>query len=207
MSDAVSKLTPLGVIVLALLREGDMHPYEMLRLLRKRGEDRLVTLTNGTFYHTVGRLERDGLLAEVGTDRDGNRPERTTYTLTDAGRTTVEDWVRAELPRIDRPTQFGVALSEGHNLEGDEVAALLRRRCDVLAAEVTDISDRLARAREHGAPEQVLVYAERECALIDAELRWTGDLIDRIESGALPWGLAAMVKPQNYEQYREAARQ
>ena len=86
MDDLSAKLTPLGVMVLALLREGDMHPYEMMRLMRHRRDDRLVPIQNGTFYHTVGRLERAGLLAEVGVDRDGNRPERTTYTLTDSGR-------------------------------------------------------------------------------------------------------------------------
>src|SRR5512138_2173622 len=103
MRDAVAKLTPLGVMVLALLREGEMHPYEMMRLMRQRRDDQLVTITNGTFYHTVARLERLGLLAEVGVDREGNRPERTTYRLTDAGRDAVSEWVRAELPRVDRP--------------------------------------------------------------------------------------------------------
>ncbi|MBN9196812.1 MAG: helix-turn-helix transcriptional regulator, partial [Microbacterium sp.] len=72
-------------MVLALLREGDMHPYEMIRLMRQRSNDRMLTITNGTLYHTVGRLERAGLLDEVRIDRDGNRPERTTYTLTDLG--------------------------------------------------------------------------------------------------------------------------
>ena len=78
MQDAVDRLTPLGVMVLALLGEGDMHPYEMIRLMRFRRDDRLVAITNGTMYHTVGRLEKAGLVTEVGVDRDGNRPERTT---------------------------------------------------------------------------------------------------------------------------------
>ena len=116
MRDAVNRLTPLGVMLLALLREGDMHPYEMIRLLRQRHEDRLVTVTNGTVYHTVGRLARCELLTEVGIDRAGNRPERTTYTLTDRGRDAVTDWVRRELARIDRPGEFRVALAEAHNL-------------------------------------------------------------------------------------------
>ena len=109
MKDAVDRLTPLGLIVLALLAEGDMHPYEMMRLLRMRRDDRLVTITNGTMYHTVARLEREGLVAEVGVDRDGNRPERTTYTVTDAGTRAVSEWVRRELPRIDRPAPFRIA--------------------------------------------------------------------------------------------------
>jgi hypothetical protein len=69
------RLTPVAVLVLALLREGDMHPYEMMRLFRQRREDRLVAITNGTLYHTVGRLERAGLLAEVGIEEAGVAPQ------------------------------------------------------------------------------------------------------------------------------------
>ena len=134
MKDAVGRLTPLGLIVLALLAEGDMHPYEMIRLLRMRRDDRLVAITNGTMYHTVARLERAGLLAEVGVDRAGNRPERTTYTVTDAGTAAVAEWVRRELPRVDRPAEFRVALAEAHNLDRDEVVVLLRERRTALAA-------------------------------------------------------------------------
>ena len=104
MKDPIDTLTPMGVMVLALLREGDMHPYEMVRLLRTRQDDRLLTITNGTLYHTVARLQKTGLIDEIGIDRDGNRPERTTYTLTDAGRDTVIAWVRRELPRTDSET-------------------------------------------------------------------------------------------------------
>ncbi len=55
MQDAVARLTPLGVVVLELLREDDMHPYEMIRPMRQRRDDRLVSLTNGTMYHTPSR--------------------------------------------------------------------------------------------------------------------------------------------------------
>ena len=110
-----------------------MHPYEMIRLMRQRRDDRLVAITNGTLYHTVGRLERAGLVTEVGIDRHGNRPERTTYALT-SGRARSSEWVRRELPRIDRPGEFRIALAEAHNLDRDEVIALLRTRRAALAA-------------------------------------------------------------------------
>ena len=71
MPDAVDRLTPLGLMLLALLHEDDMHAYEMVRLLRDRKSDRLVALTHGTIYHTVARLERQGLIAQVGIDRPG----------------------------------------------------------------------------------------------------------------------------------------
>jgi DNA-binding PadR family transcriptional regulator len=190
MDDLSAKLTPLGVMVLALLREGDMHPYEMIRLMRHRRDDRLVSLQNGTFYHTVGRLERAGLLAEVGVDREGNRPERTTYTLTESGRDIVLEWVRRELPRTDRPSEFRVALAEAHNLPREEVADLLARRRADLAANLDTHTRGLADADQRGVPEQYLVEVDREAALLRAEISWLDGLHARLTDDPMPWGTA-----------------
>lgn len=187
MPDA-STLTPLAVMTLALLREGDMHPYEMMRLFARRRDERLVRVQKGTFYHTVRRLERDGLLAELGTDRHGNRPERTTYTLTAAGDDVIAEWIRAELPRIDRPAEFRVALAEAHNLPREEVVPLLDRRRELLAAALDALDERLTEAAGRRVPFQFLVEADRERALLSAELAWQDALRARLVARDLPWG-------------------
>lgn len=206
--DPSTKLTPLGVMVLALLREGDMHPYEMMRLMRARRDDRLVTIQNGTFYHTVSRLERAGLLAEVGVDREGNRPERTTYTLTDSGRDVVVDWVRRELPRTDRPSEFRVALAEAHNLPREEVAELLAVRRAALAAQLEMHTRGLAEADRRGVPQQYLVEVDREASLLDAEIAWLDRLRARLTDDPMPWGIADIPEESLHRLFalREAQR-
>jgi DNA-binding PadR family transcriptional regulator len=184
-----ARLTPLAVMVLALLREGDMHPYEMMRLLRERRDERLVRIQKGTFYHAVSRLERDGLVAEVGVDRDGNRPERTTYTLTADGEGAVVEWVRRELGRLDRPAEFRVALAEAHNLPREEVLRLLNARRALLVAAADEHRLGLMDASERRVPDQFLVEVQRESALLDAELAWQDALSARLADGSLPWGL------------------
>ncbi len=188
MKDAAHRLTPLGVMVLALLREADMHPYEMMRLLRQRRADRLVPLAHGTLYHTVGRLERAGLIDHVGVDREGNRPERTTYSVTDAGSAAVRDWVRAELPRLDRPVEIRVAIAEAHNLERDEATGLLRLRLDALAAERRAYEESRATVVDRGVPEQFVLELGRRETLLRAEEEWLGMLVRRLDSGDIAWG-------------------
>ncbi|GEC75404.1 MULTISPECIES: PadR family transcriptional regulator [Microbacterium] len=205
--DAVDRLTPMGVMVLALLREGDMHPYEMLRLMRARHDDRLLTITNGTLYHTVSRLHRAGLIDELGIGREGNRPERTIYALTDAGREAVMTWVQRELPRIDRPADFRIALAEAHNLERPEVIDLLRARRLALVEDHARHRDGLHAAREKSVPEQVLVEIERQEALLAAELGWLDSLLDRLETQVLPWGPSAFQNSDRYRAQRKAAQQ
>lgn len=185
-----TRLTPVAVMILATLREGDMHTYELVRLLRERKDDRLVPLQKGTMYHTVARLEREGLIAEVGVDRDGNRPERTTYTLLDAGRRAVEEWVRTELPQIERPADFRVALAEAHNLERDEVVALLDRRRALLVASAREHRTGLDEAGRRGVPDQYMVEVQRQAVLLDAELAWQDSLRARLADRSLPWGIA-----------------
>lgn len=204
---AADRLTPMGVMVLALLREADMHPYEMTRLLRARGDDRLLTITNGTLYHTVSRLHGAGLIDEVGIDRDGNRPERTTYTLTDAGREAIGDWIRQQLSRVDRPAEFRIALAEAHNLERADVVALLDARRSALIDEHSRHKEGLSKAHAKGVPPQVLVEVERQEVLLDAELRWLDTLLDRLDGDDLPWGPSAFTPSDRYLAQRKAAQQ
>ena len=206
-NDITDRLTPMAVMILALLREGDMHPYEMVRLMRARRDERLLTITNGTLYHTVGRLQRAGLIDEVGSDREGNRPERTTYSLTDAGRDALITWLRRELSIIDRPAEFRVALAEAHNLESADVIEALRLRRAALDEGHGSHRDGLVSARRTGVPEQVLVEFERQKVLLDAELRWIDSLIDRLEAEEFPWGPSAFEYSDRYRAQRKAAQQ
>ncbi|OAN41226.1 PadR family transcriptional regulator [Microbacterium sp. H83] len=203
----LERLTPMAVMVLALLREGDMHPYEMVRLMRARRDERLLAITNGTLYHTVGRLQRAELVDEVGIDREGNRPERTTYTLTDAGRDALLGWLRRELASIDRPTDFRIALAEAHNLERPEVVAHLRTRRTALDEAHAQHRDGLRGARDKAVPEQVLVEFERQEVLLDAELRWLDSLLSRLEAHSFPWGPTAFEDTDRYLAQRKAAQQ
>jgi len=206
---AVDRLTPLGVMILALLREDDMHPYEMIRLMRHRHDDRIVSVTNGTIYHTVARLEKSGLLAEVGVDRDGNRPERTTYTLTDDGHDAVAEWVRRELPLLERPVEFRVALAEAHNLPREDVVALLSLRLSGLARARDELADGIRGARENvadAAPviEQYLIEIDRARALLAADHDWLAALLERLAHPDFVWG--SHEKTDRYLAQREAAR-
>ncbi|WP_439591284.1 PadR family transcriptional regulator [Microbacterium sp.] len=205
MKDAVDRLTPLGLMVLALLAEGDMHPYEIIRLMRIRKDDRLVTITNGTLYHTVSRLEKAGLVTEVGVDRDGNRPERTTYSVTDAGTRAVGEWVRRELVRVDRPAEFRIALAEAHNLDRAEAVDLLTERRVALAAQRDLHENGLRGAIAKGVPHQYLIELEREGALLRTDLDWLDRIIARIAGEEFPWGTHEPT--ERYLEQRKAARQ
>src|SRR3954447_10538864 len=93
----MAELTSLGLAALALLAERPMHPYEMYQTLVHRREDRNVKVRPGSLYHAVDRLAREGLVDAVGVDREGKRPERTSYAITAGGRRALDDRVATML--------------------------------------------------------------------------------------------------------------
>src|SRR6266496_4489790 len=84
----------LALAVLAYLTQRPMHPYELGRTLRDNGDARSIKFNHGSLYMVVQQLATAGFITERETSRDGQRPERTVYALTDAGRHELRDWLR-----------------------------------------------------------------------------------------------------------------
>ncbi|WP_433732034.1 PadR family transcriptional regulator [Nocardia sp. CA-129566] len=181
-------VTPLAIAVLALLDERPMHPYEAFQLLIARREDILVKVRPGSLYHTVARLADQGLVQAEGVDRDGNRPERTTYRITESGRETLRATVAEILrnPAREYPV-FPVALAEAHNLPAREVLALLRERVERLAGDLADVETMSQWAGGHAVPRRFWIVLPYLHATIAAEIAWVNNLISELDSGEMEW--------------------
>lgn len=204
-----TQIRPLGVMIIAMLREGDMHPYEMMRLMRARHDDRLVAVQNGTFYHQVASLQRDGFIEEIGVDRDGNRPERTTYRVTDQGIDAISTWVRSRLGSVDKPgdkpNDFRVALAEAHNLDRDEVVRLLTQRVTALGERADLQRQAIDAAYERSVDPQFVIEAERDWALLGADIAWIKTFIDQLADPTYAWGKPSEKHAKAQNIYRKDA--
>ncbi|WP_278263254.1 helix-turn-helix transcriptional regulator [Nocardia sp. AG03] len=181
-------MSPLAVAVLALLDERPMHPYEMYQLLVARREDLLVKVRPGTLYHAVARLADDEMVAAEGTDRAGNRPERTTYRITETGRAALRARI-AELlstPAREYPI-FRLALAEAHSLPREQVVALLDERVGHLGAELADLDALLAWAHEHAMPRRYWMVLEYMRTTSAAELTWIEQFAAELRAEAIEW--------------------
>jgi DNA-binding PadR family transcriptional regulator len=184
----VGNLLALGL--LALLSPGQpMHPYEMATVLRRTGKEQDMPVKWGSLYTVVGNLAKHGLIEPVETARAGRRPERTRYSITEAGRVELHDWM-ADLvsdPAEDRP-RFAAALSVLGVLSPDEAAQLLRLRLSALDRELTVRRTTLA-TDAATVPRLFLVEEEFGIALRAAEAEWVRGLLGELRDGTLP-GLA-----------------
>jgi DNA-binding PadR family transcriptional regulator len=164
-----------------------MHPYEMQRLVRQRHKEDFLDLKRGSLYHAIDRLVRDGFIEEESTEREGRRPERTNYRLTEAGDRELQDWLSLLLARPAREASpFVAALSFLGHLSPQEVL-------DHLDIRARDLECRLVAHRavmENLIPKigrLPLIEAEYVVALRQAELDWVRRLIDEIKSGQFTW--------------------
>jgi DNA-binding PadR family transcriptional regulator len=172
--------------VLTCLYEKPMHPYEMSQTLRARAKHESIRINFGSLYGLVASLERRRLIRAVETVREGKRPERTVYDITDAGRREMNEWL-AEL--LSAPVKEYLQYEAGLSLLGaippDEAVPLLRMRCDALEIQL-DQSEALHEAMaKRGLPRLFSLESEYVAALAKAELEFTRLLIADIESGEL----------------------
>lgn len=182
------RLTPLAVAALALLAEGPTHPYEMYQTLLQRSEDRLVKVRPGSLYHTVDRLAKQNLVRATGTEREGNRPERTTYEITDEGTYALGERV-AEIVAtpVNEYPEFPLGLGEAHNLPVETVIALLRKRVGLLRADILVLDQAIQTIRAKRLPAKYWMDVRYLRATAEADIAALDDLIDDLDSGAISW--------------------
>lgn len=179
-------VNPLALAVMVCLMERSMHPYEVATTLRERAKHESIKLNYGSLYTVVEALQRFGLIAPEETEREGRRPERTIYRLTDAGRIEVADWLSELLSTpVKEYTQFEAGLSLAGALPPHLVARLLTGRCQRLEGEIASIQAAHEVDRRQGILRLHMVESEYRLALLGAELAWTRQLVRDMESGTL----------------------
>ena len=164
-------------VLLGLLAGGPRHGYDL-----KRAHDARLSqakpLAFGQVYATLGRLERDGYVVASGQERDGG-PDRTSYTLTDAGRAHLDAW----LARVEPPAPYVTS-----ELFSKVVVALLAadadRARDYLvaqrAAHMSRMRELTSAKFEPGATVGDVVAADYALGHLEADLSWLRTTLTRV---------------------------
>ena len=184
----MASLTPLAFAALGLLNEAPMHPYEMFQLMLQRREDENVKVRPGTLYHQIGRLVDLGYAEPLGTERSGNRPERTTYAITDHGRDALESGLRRMVAEpADEYPEFHLALSHVDNLSDHDAVTALRARADAIRARLAGYAEAATGLQAKGLATRYWLDVSYVRAMLTAQLEWLTATAERIERGDVPW--------------------
>jgi DNA-binding PadR family transcriptional regulator len=189
------RVNHLALTALRLLHERPMHPYEMSRLISERRFDVVLGLKRGSLYHAIERLAGDGLIAAVETSREGRRPERTVYRLTDEGRDVFDAQLRELITDYRyEPPRFMAAAQFLSSLPPQEAAKLLRLRGVALEAAIAG-HDSVINGEKWPNFERVhIVEVEYARALAQAELQWVRGIVADIEADTLTWSAPSTLR-------------
>jgi DNA-binding PadR family transcriptional regulator len=177
------------LLLLGLLRIQKMHGYQLNDFLDRRLHF-ITDLKRSTAYYTLGKLAEQAYISEE-TERQGNRPERRVYKLTEKGAGRFHDLLRANLGRFHRTffrDDIGVLFMS--QLPAGEVhAALLKKRQEAQAA-----LEAIGSHVDHDPDSPVQYVIEHQRAHLRTDLAWIDRLLARTAAalaGDEPWPEAA----------------
>ena len=157
-----------------------MHGHH-LRLQAQEERTQLWTdIAPGALYGSLRRLQREGLIEPIRTEREGNYPERVVYAITTEGhrvlRLVVDDALRTVVDDFD---PFDLALAHTGPADEQQLAATIRHRTDELRVRRNALQHQLDFHSEW------LTTAEAEVirhimTRLDADIVWHESVIDRI---------------------------
>ena len=169
------------LFVLAALSDyGPMHGHQ---IRHKAQEDRTQLWSDvavGALYGALGRLQREGLIEAIRTEREGNYPERVIYAITEEGkrslRVVIHDTLQTVVHHVD---PFDLALAHSGPIEADQLATLLHNRIGELRVRrntlqhILDFFSQWLNTAESEVIRHVLTR-------LDADIAWHESVIDRV---------------------------
>jgi DNA-binding PadR family transcriptional regulator len=178
----------LALTILALLTEQPRHPYEVQQQIRERHKD-FAQGKPRALYHAVDQLVQARAIEPVETSREGKRPERTVYRITDEGREEFFTWLRdlIENPVSEYPA-FTAAVSFLGYLPSETVVQALQGRIVALTSEIAALDSALRVLLDRWRmPRLWVIEHEFTRAIRQAELEWVQSLLEDLQSGRLTW--------------------
>ena len=167
--------------ILAQLREhGPMHGHQ----IRLRAEEERTTLWTdmsvGALYGALGRLQREGLIEAVRTEREGNYPERVVYAITEEGQRALVSLIDRTLRHVGNPTDpFDLALVYARPIDEAALHAILMRRIDELRLRIASLKDQIrANVRYIRPVEQLASWHVID--RLQADIAWHQRLLDHL---------------------------
>jgi len=165
------------LVLLGLLMESPLHGYEIRQVLETRLVH-VVRIPPGTIYYTLKKLAQQALV-DMRTAREGNRPERQVYAITELGRARFAELAHEALTLDERAYWvFDVALSFLPLLDRTAVRAAIAAKRARLSTFRRDV-DALAGAFPGRWPVHMVALRRKGELVSDALTAWYDEL-DRL---------------------------
>lgn len=171
-------MSSIRLFVLGSLADrGAMHGHALRLLAEEEHIDLWADVAASAIYGVIKRLDHEGLIEEIRTEREGNYPERSVYEITATGLKLLGTLRREGLEDIVmRPDPVDLALARLDPERLDDLAGVVSDRLERFRRRLSEGEERLDRISHHlsAMEHQVMKHAH---ARFRAEISWHEELL------------------------------
>lgn len=176
-------LSKPATVLLGLIYEKPLNAYEIIKLLNYMNVKWWFNIADSTVYATLKTLEKKEFITGA-TEKVGNMPDRTVYSLSDKGKNEFIDTLKASILQfIYDANIFSIAAFFLDVFRPDEQRKLLRERLNVLRRYREGIEKQVNPIWENEVPAIHAANVKRMIDLVDAEIMGTKRLLESSGKG------------------------
>jgi DNA-binding PadR family transcriptional regulator len=177
------------LIILGLLREKPYYGYELKRTMQERYMDEWTQVAFGSIYYALRHMTQEGLVQPEATERDGNRPSRTVYSITEVGRLEFTRLLREawQAPPTMSPELMRICILFMQELPAEEITTHLTHRAKTIMRSIEHLKHVGQEVSAKGAPWTAQYIVSYDIGLWQKSLEWIQGLLEDIQSGRITW--------------------
>lgn len=161
------------LLLLGIMMEGKMHGYQINEYVQ-HVMSFYTDIKKSTTYFVLEQLEKDGYVTHE-VEREGRRPERRVYEITEKGKSQFFDLLRENIGSYT-PTHSSdnIGITFLGKLKPSEAKELLKAKKQKIQAEIGKFTG----VQDHGV---YLKYVlEHSLAYLNADLKWVNSILKNI---------------------------
>jgi DNA-binding PadR family transcriptional regulator len=174
------------LVILGLLRDRPLYGYEIKHIIEEHMSD-WTSIAFGSIYFALDKLAEEHFVEKIGVEKEGKRPSRSVYQITESGRDEFLRLLRSVWSEMERQyfaLDIGIAFMEALPLTA--IKGYLGKR----AAQLENILEHInAHQQEilagNGVPRYAVAIFNHSRLHLQAELTWVKDFLTKIERGEI----------------------
>lgn len=173
-------LSKPATILLGLIFEKPLNAYEIIKQLNYMNVKWWFNIADSTVYSTLKALEKKNYIVGA-TEKVGNMPNRTVYSLSDKGKSEFQDTLKSSILQFNYDTNiFSIAAFFLNTFNPDEQSDLLQKRIQILSKYREGIEKQVNPIWENEVSAIHSANVRRMIDLVDAEITGTRRLLEAI---------------------------
>ena len=162
------------LLLLGILLGGKMHGYKLNEYV-EHTMNLYTDLKKPTAYYILEKLEKDGYVQQE-VEREGKRPERRVYQITEKGRSYFLDLLREHLSGFTR-TYYGddIGIAFMDQLSTTEIRQLLVEKREKIQA----LLKHFQAHPDHGGNWRYII--RHNIAHLEADIAWLNDILNELD--------------------------